>query len=78
MLLASVIIWQGPVASLLGGAAASLIPGVGPLISGPVIKLGIGVLSVGLADKGRKAYQVKPVFDKEKVLFSKKKKKEDV
>lgn len=66
--------------SLLGigvvliGAGVNYIPAVGTIASPFIIKAGVGLLAVGLADKGRKKIQGKPVFDKEKALFTKKKK----
>ena len=56
---------------ILAGAGVNYVPAIGSIASPYIIKAGVGLLAVGLADKGRKKIQGKPVFDKEKAMLNK-------
>lgn len=58
------------------GAAVNYVPVIGQLASPYIMTIGAGMLAIGVGHKAAKKIQGKPVFAKEKALFSKKEKKE--
>ena len=58
------------------GAAVNYIPVVGQMASPYIMGIGASMLAVGVGHKVVKGVKGKPVFDKEKEMFKRKKKEE--
>jgi len=60
---------------IIFGACFNFVPAVGPVAAPLIMKAGVGIATVGGADKIYKRFKGKDAFEKEKTIINKMKKK---